>query len=51
MASSPKIAKTKGPEQCTIGAGVRAFESLDNYPMKLLTFLLKDLVGPKSKAR
>ncbi len=51
MASIPRIAKNKGPEQCTIGVGVRVSESLDEYPTKLLTFLSKYLEGPKSEAR
>lgn len=41
MALSPVIAKTKGPEQCTTRAGITAFESLDDYPIKLLNFLSK----------
>jgi len=50
MALSPWLDETRGLEQCTIGIGVRAFESLDDWPIKLLTLLYKDLAGLKSKA-
>jgi len=50
MASSPGLAKTRGPKLCTIGIGVRASESLEDYCIKLLTLISNDLVGLKSEA-
>lgn len=50
MASSPGMGKTRGRKLCKIGVGVRVSESLEDYCIKLLTLISKDLVGSKSEA-